>query len=112
MVWVTTQDPTVFDKANIRAVTNEKVWGKSENKVWRTRHFFPTRRPQLAIFFRTTTSKRFGTTSVECYSRSFGRLPRQADTVQCPVQTKQKMQNITLFAVIVEWPTVGVFGLE
>jgi len=42
----------------------------------------------------------------------FGRLPRQADTVQCPVQIKQKMQNITHFAAMVEWPTVGVFGLE
>ena len=34
------------------------------------------------------------------------------DTVQCPVQTKQKMQNITAFAAMVEWPTVGVFWLE
>ena len=46
------------------------------------------------------------------YSTSFGRLPRPADTVQCPVQTKQKMQNITPFATMVEWPTVGVLGLE
>jgi len=33
--WVKTQDPTVFDKANIRAITMN-VWGHSENKVWRT----------------------------------------------------------------------------
>ena len=28
------------------------------------------------------------------------------------VQTKQKMQNITPFAAMVEWLNVGVFGLE
>jgi len=28
------------------------------------------------------------------------------------VQTKQKMQNITPVAAMVEWPTIGVFGLE
>ena len=27
VVWVKTQDTTVFDKANIRAITSEKVWG-------------------------------------------------------------------------------------
>jgi len=68
--------------------------------------FFPT---QHAIFFRITTKKLFGITSVSYYSTSFGRLPRQADTVQCPVQT---MQKITPFAAMFEWPTVGVFGLE
>jgi len=69
------------------------------------------RRPQLAIFCRTT-NKRFGTTGVACYSTSFDRLSIKADTVQCSVQTNQKMQNITLFAAVVEWPTVGVFRLE
>jgi len=53
---------------------------------------FPMRKPQLAIFFRTTTNKCFGTTSVACYSTSIGRMPRQSDTVQCPVQTKQKIK--------------------
>jgi len=48
----------------------------------------------------------------QAHSTSFGRLPRQADTVQCPVQAKQKVQNITLFAAMAERPTVGVFGLE
>jgi len=106
------QDPTVFDKANIRVITNEKVWGHSENKVWRTIHFFPTRKPQREIIFRRTTNKLYGITSVSCYSTSFGRLPRPADSVQCPVQAKQKLQNITPFAAMVEWPTVGVLGLE
>ena len=69
---------------------------------------FPTRRPQRAIFFSTTTNKLYGITSVSCYSTFFGRLPRQADTVQCPVQAKQKMQNITLFATMVERPTKGL----
>jgi len=41
----------------------------------------PKRRSQLAIFFRTTTNKRFGTTSVACYSRSFDRVSTQADTI-------------------------------
>jgi len=63
-------------------------------------------------FFRTTTNKRFDTTSVACYSTYFDRLYSHADTVQCPVQTKQKIQNITLFAAMVEWTTGGVFGLE
>jgi len=39
-------------------------------------------------FFRTTNNKLYGITSVSCYSTSFGRLPRQGDTVQCPVQNK------------------------
>jgi len=34
------------------------------------------------------------------------------DTVQCPVQTKQKVQNITPFAAMFELRTVGVFELE
>jgi len=96
VVWVKTQDPTVFDKANIRAITNEKVWEHSENKVWRTRHFSQREGPSVQFFFRTTANKLFGTTSVSRYSTSLGRLPRQADTVQCPAQTKQKMKNITL----------------
>jgi len=36
------------------------------------------------------TDKHFGTTSVVYYSTAFDRLPRQVDTVQCPVQTKPK----------------------
>jgi len=45
-----TQDPTVFDKANIRAITNEKVCRHSENKVWRTRHFSQCESPILQFF--------------------------------------------------------------
>jgi len=94
-VWIKTQDPTVFDKANIRAITNVNVWGHRGNKVWRSRYLSKSEAP-VCIFFRTTNNKRFGTTSVACYSTSFDRLSRQANTVQCPVQTRQKMQNITL----------------
>jgi len=35
---------------NIRTITNEKVWGHSENKVWRTRHFSQSEGPSVQIF--------------------------------------------------------------
>ena len=73
---------------------------------------FPNVKAPACDFFRATTNKFFDVTSVSCYSTSCGRLPRQTDTVQCPVQTRQKLQNITHFAAMAEWPTVGVFGLE
>jgi len=44
------QDPTVFDKANKRAITNEKVWGHRENKVWRTTHLSQSEGPSLHCF--------------------------------------------------------------
>jgi len=49
-VWVKTQDPTVFDEANIRAITNEKVWGHKGNKVWRTRYLSQSECPSLRFF--------------------------------------------------------------
>jgi len=72
----------------------------------------PNAKAPACNFFQNKTNKLSGITSVSCYSTSFGRLPKQADTVQCPVQTKQKLHNITPFAAMVEWPTVGIFGLE
>jgi len=50
VVWVKTQDPTVFDKTIIRVITNEKVWGHSENKVWRTGHFSQREDPSVQYF--------------------------------------------------------------
>ena len=73
---------------------------------------FPNAKAPACNFFLNKTNKLFGITSVSWNSTSFGRLPRQADTVQCLVQIKQKLQNITPFAAMVEWPTAGVFGLK
>jgi len=87
----------------------KKFGGTGEIKSGALDIYLKAKAPAYNFFFRTTTNKRFGTTSVACYLTSFGRLPRQADTVQCPVQTEQKTQNITLFAAMVEWPTIGVF---
>jgi len=50
VLWVKTQDPTVFNKANIRAIANEKVWGHSENKAWHTRHFLQREGPSVQFF--------------------------------------------------------------
>jgi len=111
VAWVKTQNPTVFDNDNIGAITNGNVWGHSENKVG-TLDIFPNAKAPACNFFQNKTNKLFGITSVSCYSTSFGRLPRQADTAQCPAQTNQKMQNIKPFAAMFGWPAVGVFGLE
>jgi len=89
-----------------------KKFGDTAKIKFGTLDIFPNAKAQACNFFRTTTNKLYGITSVSCYSTSFGRLPIQADTVQCPVQAKQKMQNIKLFAAMVERPTVGVFGVE
>ena len=76
-VWMKTQGPTVFYKTNIRAITNEKVWGHRGQKVWRTRYLSQSEGPSLQFF------------------------SGQADTVQCPVQIKQKVLNNN-FAAMVE----------
>ena len=90
-----------------------KKYGGTEDKVQRTIHFSQREAPSVHLFFfRTTTNKLFSITSASCNSTSFGQLPRRADTVQCPAQTKQKLQNITPFAAMVEWPAVGIFGRE
>jgi len=87
VVWVKVQDPTVFDKANIRAITNENVWGTVKIKFG-ARDIFPNAKDPPCNFFQNNDQQAFDVTSVSCYSTSFGRLPGQADTVQCPVQTK------------------------
>ena len=37
-------------KADFRAITNEQVWGHSENKVWRTGHFSQREGPSMQFF--------------------------------------------------------------
>ena len=66
VVWVKMQDPTVFDKANIRAITNEKVWGTVKIKLGAL-DIFPNGKAPACNFFRTTTNKLFGINSVSCY---------------------------------------------
>ena len=102
VVWVKTQDTTVFDKANIIGSSQMKKFGGTVKIKFGAPNIFPNAKAPACNFFRTTTNKLFGMTSVSCYSTSFGRLPRQADTVHFPVQTKQKLQNITPFSAMVE----------
>jgi len=50
VVWYKTQDPTVFDKVNIRTITNEKVWGHSESKSG-AKDIFPNAKTPACNFF-------------------------------------------------------------
>jgi len=58
VVWVKTQDPTVFDKSNIRAIANEKVWGTVEIKFG-TLDIFPNAKAPACNFFQDNDQQDF-----------------------------------------------------
>ena len=83
-VWERTQKLGIL-KQNVK-----KLWERRSHAFpphyppGRTRHLSQNEGPSLQFF----SEKR--PTNFACYSTAFDRLPRQADTVQCPVQAKQK----------------------
>jgi len=85
-----------------------KKFGDTVKIMFGALDIFPNAKTPACNFFQNNDQQAFGITSVSGYSTSFGRMPRQADTVQCRPSKKCK----TPFAAVVEWPTVGVYGLE
>jgi len=67
----------------------------------KSRYIFLKAKAPACNCFKTTTNNSFGSTSVA--TRQLLTLPRQADTLQCPVQH---------LLLLVEWSNAGVFELE